>query len=225
MDRQNLDTYYKDNVGLVHSVARKGHRRLQAIGSSLEYNDLVQDLSVVFIRSFELFDPSKGKFSTYFIQASYHELNKIAREVEEERIENNVKSVEEMDARHVEVVPSEVGTGSSYWLDGQMACSRDTPEQAVAGSMLIANVRRDLTPLARLMADWVIEPPAAVESELEARQAHMEVARSLGHARRCCDSMNLKFICEMLALTGEFTKSEIRAAQSELKCAVERVTA
>ena len=56
MNRDSLAQYYSDNVGLIHVVAAKAHRRVLAVGGAYDYNDLYQDLTEVFIKSYDQFN-------------------------------------------------------------------------------------------------------------------------------------------------------------------------
>jgi DNA-directed RNA polymerase specialized sigma24 family protein len=210
MDKNNLAQYYSDNVGLVHHVAQKGYGRLQAIGASIEYDDVVQDMSMVFIKAYQIWDEEKSKFSTYYINAAINELNKIAKKFETERLELKIKSVEEMDHGNEDVNVAET-----------IACDRDTPERALESNRLIQAVVSGLSPLAEAMVEWMLSPPDWVERELAAKQIHAEMARDMGHKRRAVSECSIGFVCDMLELSG-VPGANIRSARQELTNAVRR---
>lgn len=208
MNRANLSQFYKDNTGLLHVVARKGYGRLQAIGASIDYEDLVQELSITFIRSFDLFDEMAGcKFSTYFMTAAYHEVNKIADAIVAERVTNGVRSVEEIDSWSDE-------EGSS--VEERIANEDATPYQVVAANQLTEMIFKRLSPLAVMIAKMAIHPPEFMELEFEAATAHAEVARGIGIEKRARGSLNVSFVCSVLTKTNRPFASRIREAKEEV---------
>lgn len=209
MDRQNIDRYYADNVGLVHFVAQRGFRRLQAIGAAIEYDDIVQDLSIVFVKAYDLHEEEKGKFSTYFTYAALNELNKTAKKFEIERLDMKIKSVEEMSS----------GEGATDVTE-TVASGDETPEQALQFKRMMEDVLLNLSPVAKQIARWLIDPPAIIEREFEARLCHASLAQSKGHAKRRRYS-NIGFVCEVLTLSG-VDRVTVKSARAEIEAAVER---
>ena len=212
MDRQNLDRFYADNVGLIHTVTHKSFGRLRAIGAATDYEDLYQELTEVFIKAYDRFDESLGnKFSTYFITSAFHEVNKIAKRFEVERIEFGVKSFEEL----------------SVGLDGgsveeMIADSASTPEQELAGKDAVRNMLEKLSPLASMIAGMAIDPPDFMEHEFAAAQAHAEYSRSLGVEKRARGSLNVAFVCSVLEKTTDLPPGAIKSAKNEVFAFAER---
>jgi RNA polymerase sigma factor (sigma-70 family) len=214
MERQGLDRYYADNVGLIHSVARKGFRRLQAIGAITDYDDLVQALAVTFIKSYDLFDESKGAFSTYFVRSAFNKVNRIAEAHEIERLELRIRSVEEM---------------SSWQEDGEMsveetiAGNEPTPAQHYEAKNVRLGILDALSPVAEMIVEMAIDPPDFIEREFAAQVAHAEFARSNGVEKRSRGSLNVAFVCSVLERTTELSSSILRAAKLEVLSAAERL--
>jgi hypothetical protein len=215
MDRQLLGTYYEKNVGLIHSVAQKGFRRLQAIGAVTDYDDLFQELVVTFINSYDLFDESKGMFSTYFIRSAFNKLNKIAKGFEAERIENGVRSIEELSS----FGPDGVG------FEDLIPSSFPTPEEFVSAQSMFEAISASLSPLATMIAEMAIDPPEFIEHEFNAAIVHAERSRNNGVEKRARGSLNVAFVCHVLTKTTELTPSSIRSAKSEIFSTVRRLYA
>lgn len=213
MERCNLDKFYAENTGLIHDVARKGYGRLQAIGASEGYEDLVQELSITFIKAYEQFEPERGEFSTYFVRSAYNRMNKIAAEFELERCEAGVRSFEEIDAL--------TDCEDASFLD-VIASNVLTPEQVAINRSMLERLDKILSPLAREIALWIVVPPEFVGSELNAHQAHVDYARSKGHERRNKTHLGMSFICDMMELIGIASKVELRQARLELQAAIEK---
>lgn len=214
MDRANLSQYYAQNVGLVHQVARRGHQRLLALGAPLEYDDVFQELSAIFVRSYELFDPEQGRFSTYFMNAAYHTVNKIADKVITERVENRTHSIQEMDARSAN---SEGGASFAETI----ASSAPTPEEEAHRMECLLALESRLSPVALMIVSWLIDPPDFVEREFQAQQAHAELGRSRGLAVRSRREPCLSFVCDMLIRIAQIPKGTVRDARAEVQRIVE----
>lgn len=210
MNKPDISRYYADNIGLVHTVARKGYGRMQAIGAAIDYNDLVQDMSIVFIKTYELWDEDKGKFSTYFMYSAFNELNKTAKKFEIERLHLKVESVEEMsDSSEDQIDISET-----------IACSGDTPEQALEFKMMVEDALRGLSPVANKIVEWLINPPDELEHEREARICHASMARDMGRHKRAKFS-DIGLVCDVLLMAG-VSEVEVRNARRELELSVKR---
>lgn len=207
MDRNNLAVFYAENVGLVKQVAWKGYQRLAAIGAVIEFEDLVQELSLVFVDAYDKFDESNGaKFSTYFTVSAFNELNKLARKHEAERVELGMRSIEEMD--------SMAGEGNS--LSERIASDALTPEEIAERESAIREVTGRLTPVAALVVEWVANPPDFLMRELCAHQAHADYARSQGVARRNRHSP-ARFVRDMLERVTDIPRDQIRQAYRQIR--------
>lgn len=207
MDRSNLASYYAENVGLVKQVAWKGYQRLIAIGATMEFDDLVQELSVTFVRAYDKFDESNGaKFSTYFVHAAYNDLNKLAKRIEAERVDLGMRSIEEIDAL--------VGEGGS--LAERVASEAMTPEEIVERDSAIREIESRLTPVAALVMHWIIDPPDFLERELQAQQAHADYARSRGIAKRNRISP-ARFVCDFLGRVTDIPAEQLQGAYRQIR--------
>lgn len=207
MDRDNLSAFYAENIGLVRQVAWKGYQRLVAIGAVLEFEDLVQELSITFMRAYDKFDEANGaKFSTYFMHAAYNDLNKIARRHEIERVDMGVRSMEEIDDL--------AGEGGS--IAERIASDAMTPEEIVERDSAMREIEANLTPVAALVVRWIIDPPDFLERELQAHQAHADYARSRGVAKRNRISP-ARFVCDFLGRVTDIPADQLKGAYRQIR--------
>ena len=208
MNRANLDTFYKKNIGLIHVVAKNGFARLQRVGSSINYDDLFQELSVVFIKAYDLYDESKNiKFSTYFTTAARNTVNRIVKSQEVERMDHKLRSFEELDAN------GDDESGVSI-LD-TIASDELTPKQALERKQAFASLNERLSPLALKIVEWVFRPPAFLEKEYDAYGAYIKYAQSKGAKSRKMD-YSPRFICNVLEKTGTVEPVILRSVLKEV---------
>lgn len=210
MNMSELDVFYRQNTGLIMSVARKGHARLNAIGSTVDLDDIVQELSVVFVKAYRLHDESKGKFSTYFMSAAYHFLNRYISNVEQERIQHGVRSACEFDN----------GEEDDFDIFETVSSGINQPELAAEAMGLVAALTTGLSPLAKRLVMFTVSPPDIFKREVEARAAYAEFARSMGIERRSRE-FNIGFVCELFELAG-VSRSAIKTARLEVERVIER---
>jgi len=213
MDRKNLDRFYADNVRLVHSVARRCFSRLQAIGAVMDYEDVFQELSEIFVRAYDKFDDTAGyKFSTYYMTSAYNGFNKIAKSHEVERLENGVRSMEEMGSR----------MDDESDIYSVVASEAATPEQTAVANSSANGMLKSLSPIAALIAELAIDPPDWVEHEFNAAQVHAECSRNLGKERRARGSLNVSFVAGLLEKVTTLPAGTIRAGKLEVLAYAER---
>lgn len=210
-NRSDLDHFYADNIGLIHTVARKGYGRFQAIGANIGYDDLVQELSVTFIKAYDGFDPTQGKFSTYFMFSAYAKINKMAKGFSMERCELGIRSFSELDET--------IGIENAN-IESVLPGDNLTPEQIVENRSGLEAIANTLSPLALLIAEWVLTPPDFVLYELEAHRAHVEYARGLGFERRNKATLSIGFVCDMIKRLKQVSGKQLREARIELQKAI-----
>lgn len=235
MDRGKLDRFYADNIGLIHTVARKGYGRLMGIGAAVDYDDLVQELSEVFVKAFDGFEEGAGKFSTYFTVAATNKINQIAEGYELDR--TGVKTTrylsDEIDAgtgkRKWKARREQIHSGavsveemSSWSEDGEgsiletIDSGSATPEEILQAQQELGAMLGRLSPLAATMCEMALNPPEFMEREFIAVTAHAEYARSQNIERRGRNSLNVAFVAGVLEKTTDLSVAAIRAAKREI---------
>jgi RNA polymerase sigma factor (sigma-70 family) len=183
------------------------------MGAALDYDDVFGDVRIAFVEAHQKFDPTKGfEFNTYFARAAYNKLNRVAEDVEEERITNGVRSFEELttdeDMHAIERIPCEAMTPDE-WLERREAS--EAMERVVEG----------LSPIAAVIVEWIAQPPKLLLEEVAKHQAHAEYARSVGQDMRSFAGVNVSFICKFLRLTMPERAKEITAAGKEVRKLIE----
>lgn len=192
-----FDRFYKENIGLVHKVARKVHARLHAMGAAVPYDDVFQEATVVMIRAYEKFDPSLGfKFSTYYVKAAYYELN------------NFVKSYEQ-DCNVLQVCSLQGAcddNGDTIDMESTIDGGHGSPEQMLEAKELLEEIEEKLSPMANKIMKILVDPPDLIMQEWESLKA-LSGGRS---------EMTIGFVVKYLSRLMPVSKVEIRAAGSEI---------
>ena len=200
--------FYKANVGLVHTVARKGYSRLVAANVGIDYEDVFQEMSVVFLKAYEGFDASKGfKFSTYFFMSAYNRLNSWASDLIDERLKHGVVSIDEL---------NDSGGEEDYSLEDVMLVDAATPEAHCRVTELLEHIARTLSPLANLILTWAVAPPKELLDEVRKAELNAEFGRSIGLNVRCMTSVNPRFVSRFIQMISDVTQSELNKALKEI---------
>lgn len=111
------DGSYASVQAQLHQLAMKCYARVQAMGLGMDFDDVLQEMNLSYVRAHKTWDPAKGvRFSTYCQRACLNNFNqRIERQVNE-RANLGMVSVEDMMGRGGE----EGGDGDSYeYLLGQ----------------------------------------------------------------------------------------------------------
>jgi len=200
--------YYKANVGLVHAVSRKGHLRLVKAGVGVEYDDVFQEMSVVFLKAYKGFDATKGfKFSTYYFMAAYNKLNTWAQKMIEERLEHGVVSIQELNH-------TDDGENS---LEDVLMVDHTTPEAQYRVTEFLNHINENLTPLASLILAWVLQPPRQVMTEIRKAEANARFGRSLGYNSRCMVNVSPRYIANFIQMISDVKQPEVDRALKEIE--------
>lgn len=215
MKKATLDQFYAENENLVHFTSKKALKRLSAcgLGERVEYEEIFGELREVFIKSFNQFDPERSKFSTYFVMACHnHVTNKIEKMY---RIEIRLDSLDELD-----------GDRESGSTMDDMFNHNPMLEAEVALASELNLMRQRLSPFARILFDYSVNPPEFILQEFHAQRAQCTLATSLGLKTSHATEISLQFIANCLKNTSENPETVkcIKKAVDEVKTAVLRVT-
>lgn len=209
MDRADLPKFYQKNVGLIRTAARRVTARALAIGSgTLDYEEMEQELTEVFIRAFDGYDPSKYRFSTYFMRAAFNHANRIIKKQEIERVANGTQSVEEMGER------LDSDDGLSMTVEDVTSIR---PEEAAQMQSLMRSWTAQLSELAQAMLSMSLEPPEWLVEEFRAQAGHIEYARELGAVRRSRSEINASYVASTLKTIYPAHALAITDALDEIK--------
>lgn len=200
--------FYKANVGLVHTVAKKGYGRLAAANVGIDYEDVFQEMSIVFLKAYEGFDESRGfKFSTYYFMSAYNRLNSWASNLIDERLKHGVVSIEEL---------SHGNDGEDYSLSEVLMIDEATPEGQYRVTELLEHIARSLSPLANLILTWAVAPPQELLDEVRKAELNAEFGRSMGLNVRCMAMVTPRYVSRFIQMISDVTQAEVNRALKEI---------
>lgn len=202
MDRAGFQEFYKQNVGLIRTAARKVASRAAAIGSgTLDYDELEQELTEVFIRAYDGYDPEKYRFSTYYMRAAFNRANYLLKKQETERIENRTRSVEEMGSKY-----EDNDEGLSATVEDVTTIR---PEEHAQIQSLLRYWHSKLSPAAQAILALTLEPPEWLCDEFHAHRAYAELCRASGVPRRAKQDLDAAYVAQLLKqITGDIIFDE-----------------
>lgn len=187
-----------NHQALVHYVARKWLKSFEKAAVSIDYNDLVQEAFMVFIYASKKFDPTKGwAFSTYFNVASNHHFHNMLTRLMEQR----TLSVEVNDDFSILDLIEDEG---------------ENPELEFEAWERVETAIKELSPVAKMMAELLLSPPKEVKEQFAAVEAKRKVASSMGIDERYPPELNLNFVASIMAVTG-VAASDLSKAKEEVK--------
>lgn len=211
MERAQLGEFYAKNVGLIKTVTRKGAARAAALGCQLTDSDIEQEMTEVFIRAFDSYDPTQFRFSTYFMRSAFNRLNYLLAKIGKERVENLTFSVEEMTSWAKDADEDE----PTMTVEDVTSVG---PEEAAQIKSVMRLWSKQLSPLAQLMVSWTLEPPEFVEREFLAQLKHAEYAKSVGIACRSRLVIDAPYVANVMKkVLGRKHESLVIAALHEVK--------
>ncbi len=203
--------FYKANMGLVHAVSRKGFSRLATAKVTIDYEDVFQEMSIVFLKALEGFDESRGfKFSTFYFMCAYNRLNKWAQDMIEERLKHGVVSIDELNASSDEGDMDLASTLEDY------ADRSSNPESSYRVQELLEYMAKTLSPLAGLILEWSIAPPEEVLTEVRKAQHYAEYGRSKGHNTRCMVQVTPRYVASFIRMISDVSQPDVAKALKEI---------
>lgn len=240
---------FEDHKGLVHLQAKQGFRWAHGAGSGLDYEDMFQVASAAFCIAAAGFNPDAGhKFSTYYSQVAFTEFRKeigimtgVKNLNEGQRAEITARKEENKTLRaagkaekpemnyglapmHFSAMTVPGDDDISTPFEAALASDNMTPEEHVEARQMWAKHAANLSPLARLMVDWLCDPPDALLDDLDAQRAHADQCNAMGkRTYGLRDGVTIAAIGKFLQMIGDVTKRELVLAEVELNKVVELI--
>jgi len=187
---------FVQNQGLVHLVTRKISGRVKSCNIPMEYEDIFQELSMVFINAWDKFDKDRGqKFSTYFTSSAYYTMNRMINKESKMYIELGLISLDQ-DA----TIDGDDGGG----FGDSIPCPSLTPEEKAICDNLFDRHYKSMSKNAKKVLEWFINPPDYLLKEIDMRNEKAKLGRSLGKASKTVSfstSCVLSVFCKSAGLT------------------------
>lgn len=235
---------YKENIGLIHLITRKCMGWVMALGVQLDYEDVMQEVSLAFVTASRQYDPATGiRFSAYLTRAAYNQIRKtVGVMTGAKRLNDTEKQLlARLQEENKELVAAGRETKSTYFglsvvaiedmvseenpnpID-MFAAAGKNPEVIASETQEWENAVSQLSPLALLLADMLKEPPAALLSELQSQFEFEKIAvekKLMAKARR--PFVTLKAVSGFVAKISDVTPAELLKAEAELISAAAKI--
>lgn len=185
-----------EQKALIGHVVKKWRPRLEQFGFDLD--DLVQEGFIVCMTVSKTFNPERGyAFSTYFVTSlNRHFLNLLL-------------GLQKLPMQSVEL-------GNDLNLLDMIEDETENPEKEVLAEAEIREAIKSLSPLARMMVELLIDPPAYLREQFEALEAKRKMAQQIGVDERYPSEINSTFLASLLGAAG-ICNNELSKAKDELK--------
>lgn len=234
---------YKDNIGLVHVVARRYYGWTMALGVSMDYEDVFQEVSLAYVTAQRSYNPDSGyKFSAYFTRAAQNQIRKslgiltgAKRLNEDEKAalveltkENKDRLAQGMEEKStyiglsvcsLEALSDESGTNP---LDAIASLGKD-PEQLASEAQEWEHSLARLSPLANVLAELLKEPPAELLSELESQFEYAKMIALKESGRAIKPYVTLRAVTDFVAIISDCRREDLTVAEAELLQAASRL--
>lgn len=243
---------YEDNIGLVHFQAKRGFAWAMKTGTLLDYEDMFQEASMAFIAAADGYNPDCGvKFSAYYTRVAFSYFQKAVgimtgvKSLSDKKRAKIQERQEENERRAAIALPRlpdinfnppaipfseltvDMGAGGELdfvSFESTLMSDSLSPEEQLELREQAAYVMLDLSPLARLIIEWLTDPPEELLVELRAQAAHAEVCRSVGVRSRkgATDGVTIESISKFLKLVNEVPDEMLIPATAELNRAAKQ---
>jgi len=172
--------------------------------------DLVQEGALTWIVCMEQFDPNAGaKFSTYLAQATYQNINRAV-----DRLGNQRSGETQVFASLDSPVSAESDTQMHELVEGQ---SLDDGEALCVIQERIERARRELSPLAALVYEWMYDPPEWVLEEVKAAREQVLHGCELGIIRSKYLPSDFDLVARIVNRLWGVDQSRLRKIRTELR--------
>jgi hypothetical protein len=173
-------------------------------------DDLVQEGALTWIICMEQFDPDAGaKFSTYLAQATYQNLNRVVDRFGNRR-SGESQSFTSLDAP----ATAESDTELHELIEGQ---TWDDGEAMCIVHERIERARKQLSPLAALMYEWMYDPPEWVVAEVKAAREQVLHGCELGIIKNKYLPSDFDLVARIVSRLWGVDHSRLRKIRTELR--------
>lgn len=192
---------YKDYQRLMAKLAHRQRAYLARVGAPMDFDDLMQEASIAFIKARKGFDPTLGvKFSTYLWRAVSNNLRRTAG-----------KRLDQM--RGVVSLDEERTEGGST-LHEVIAGENEDPEDRIENRRRAVDRLSRLSPLALKVVLTLNSPPPEMAREIKRQRAFSVICGLEGYAAPVI-KLDLGAICATLGM-NKTTRTAIIAEINKL---------
>lgn len=157
---KGFSTEYEDHQGLIRMLAQKCWGRMQAANTPVEVEDIIQQMSLTYVKCLETFKPENGvTFTAYFGRSCINNFNKWAEKQIAEQTTLGLVRFEELSGED---------EGSSYDFIDHEGSESMNPETILMRKQEAARGIRDLSPTHRAIVRELLEPSEALMALFEA---------------------------------------------------------
>lgn len=194
-------TSWEANFRLIHMLCRTALGKARALGLMLEYEDMFQECSIVWMKARKSFDPTKGfKFTTYLGSAVARHLASMVGE----EVFHNARTVRGLAAEETFLRRAELDEDDP--VIGEVM-AQDLFDKGIA----------KLSPVSRMVMRLMTNPPPEIMEELRAYQAKARYARDCGINRTAPEDLSLAFVLNyILPMHVKMTTTRELAVRDEL---------
>lgn len=217
----NQDQLFKDHDKLLRHLAYRNVGRLTQVGYCIDADELYGIFCEVFVVSLKTWDETKSKLTTYLTTACVNKVSQLLREYHKGDNRTECESV-----LIDRLSNGEEGFDADIFVDGESRHILGAYEVMQA----LQEEAKTLSPFARVLLEYTLNPPDFIERELEAQDAKLEhskmVNEDLPTYRRKSPVNNIGFVAHCLMKTAESNgaKKFIKDAIKEVKRAVMQAT-
>jgi hypothetical protein len=240
---------FKSNVGLIHTISRKGYGWVQTLGVSMTYDDVFQEVSLAYVNAINGFDSEKAQFSTYLSNVAFNQLRKSIGVMTGAKHLNDgerqhVKDVREENARlaacgeklldapyhglkvmnfsDFEITHGD--DGEEFNFESSIECSSPSPEQIIEARQEWQRIEAKLSPLALVVVDMIRNPPPELLDEIKKQRAHADYCVESGFSKRTrVPGASVSEVCDFIFAIGGSGRKALDKVEAELMSAAKRL--
>lgn len=196
-----------DHKGMMIKLSRRAQYRLERAGISVEFDDVMQEASVAFVKAKQGFSPQHGaKFSTYLWTAIGNNLNRFC-----DQMRDAYRGAVSLDT------PASDSEDAPSLLDVLQDVNALDPQEILMRNQTASETLAQFSPDTRRVLTCLITQPDLLMQEYERVRAYYEMSRAMGHAGPRV-KFGIDFICEVLGMSN----SRRRSIKHEINCFMEQ---
>lgn len=185
---RGFSTRYEDHLGLIHKLARRGWGRLTSANVFVDFEDVVQEMSLTYVKAVEKYDPEYGvTFSAYLGRAIWNQFNKVAEKMIDTQVELKMTSLDAMSSNT---------DGDDFDVLESIESDELSPEQYVDAMQQFRKNLQSLGPAAKFIVSKLINPSQDLVDALDLAQREAAIKRQNGQRACAPREITIAFIAK-----------------------------